>query len=235
MENRMSGQAILEFENVTLEPRPPYEAGLEAVSFSLGVGELAAVRVDAGVGRTPLADAAEGLAVPDAGRVLFQGEDWTALKPPRAAAQRGRIGRVFERAGWISNLDVDENITLSQRHHSARPLGEIEEEARRWARLFGLPDLPRLRPALMKRSDLRRAEWARAFLGRPLLVILEEPSRDVPSEAVAGLARAVEEARGWGAGVLWITSDAGAWSKAAAGAAQRLEFKGGRLLSREKE
>ncbi|MFH0952710.1 MAG: ATP-binding cassette domain-containing protein [Verrucomicrobiota bacterium] len=231
----MEKEAILTFDKVTLAPQPPYEVGLAGVSFSLGSGELMAVRVEAGQARIPLADAAEGLVEPGSGRVTFLGEDWLAMPPVRASTQRGRIGRVFERYGWISNLDVDENITLAQRHHTTRPLPEIEEEAERLVKMFGLPDLPRMRPALMKRADLRRAEWARAFLGGPVLVILEEPTRDVYADAVASLARAVEEARARGAAVMLISSDAQAWPTAAAGATHRFEFKGGRLLPREKE
>lgn len=231
----MGKETILTFESVTLETQPPYEVGLSAVSFSLGPGELAAVRAEAGQARIPLADAAEGLVQPDAGAVSFLGEDWTSLPPSRAADRRGRIGRVFERYGWISNLDVDENITLAQRHHTTRPLSDIEQEAERLVKMFGLPDLPRRRPALMKRSDLRRAEWARAFLGAPVLVILEEPTRDVYADAVPGLVRAVDEARSRGAAVLWITSDAQMWPKAAGGATVRFDFAGGRLVPRERE
>ena len=105
----------------------------------------------------------------------FEDTDWEEMAADAAAAARGRIGRVFEVRGWISNLDVDENITLAQRHHTSRPLGEIEAEALALAQQFGLADLPRLRPAMLRAGELRRAAWIRALLGAPTLILLEHP------------------------------------------------------------
>ena len=231
----MAQEPILVFENVTIEAQPPYESGLQSVAFVLNAGELMLVRTEPGRSRFPLADAAEGLVEPDSGRVLFAAEDWKVMPPDRQAARRGRIGRTFEGRGWISNLDVDENITLAQRHHTERSLEQIELDAESLARQFGLSGLPRMRPAALKQSDLRRAEWVRAFLGDPLLVILEQPTRDVPADAIPALVAAIDAARGRGAAVLWLTEDERAWSKAAGGATKRFELSGVELVLREKE
>lgn len=226
----MQEQNILQFEDVTFAARPPYEAGLDGVSFALAAGELVLVKAQAGLSRHPLADLAEGLVAPDAGRVLFLGEDWQAMPAARAAARRGGIGRVFESHGWISNLDVDENITLARRHHTTRPVEEIDREAEDLARRFGLPGLPRVRPALMRRADLRRAEWARAFLGAPGLVLLEHPEREVHTEARVRLAEAARAACGRGAAVLWITADPQAWAQVAGAANRRFELGESKLV-----
>jgi len=228
-------EVILAFEGVTIAARPPFDEGLAAVSFSLTAGELMLVRTEPYRPSLPLADAAEGLIEPDGGRVLFLGEDWKTTAPERQSARRGRIGRVFGGRGWISNLDVDENITLAQRHHTPRPLEQIERDADALVRQFGLPELPRMRPALMKPADLRRAEWARAFLGEPLLVILEQPARDVFGDAVGALVSAVGAARARGVAVLWLTGDERVWAQAAAAATQRFEMRGAELVSRERE
>jgi phospholipid/cholesterol/gamma-HCH transport system ATP-binding protein len=167
--------------------------------------------------------------------VAFLGADWKTAPPDDQAARRGRIGRVFDGHGWISNLDVDENMTLARRHHTTRPAGEIERDAEALVRRFGLPELPRLRPALMAPADLRRAEWVRAFLGEPRLVILEQPTRDVFAEAIPALAAAVDDACARGAAVLWLMDDERAWSRAAAGAAHRWKMRGAALVPREKE
>jgi phospholipid/cholesterol/gamma-HCH transport system ATP-binding protein len=152
----------------------------------------------------PLADLAAGLVAPDSGQVRFEGEDWQTLHPDEAAAARGRMGRIFEKRGWISNLDVDENITLAQRHHTTRPVAEIEAEALALARQFGFEDLPRVRPALLRTGELRRAAWTRALLGAPALLLLEHPLRDLPSAAGAPFVAAVQAACARGAAALWI-------------------------------
>jgi len=200
-------ESILEFREVTIEPRHPYDMGLGGVSFSLAPGDLLAIEVEKGHGRNPLADTAEGLAEPDRGAVLFRGRDWASLPAGVSAEERGRIGRVFETGGWVSNLNIDENITLAQRHHTLRPIEEIAAEGERLARAVGLPGLPAVRPAAAKRPERRTAEWVRAFIGEPALIILEHPMNDAYTSSLSALAGAVETARARGAAVLWLSHD----------------------------
>ncbi len=199
--------SIVSFENVTVDGPPAYETGVRDVSFQVDPGALVLVNIGEHYSHVPLADAAEGLVLPSLGRVHFLGRDWSQLSPAEAAACRGTIGRVFESHGWISNLDMDENITLPLYHHTKRPMEEVIRDAEQLARELGFAELPRLRPAKMKRADLRRAEWVRAFLGDPHLVILENPMADVYADALGLLTGAIEKVRQRGAAVLWITTD----------------------------
>lgn len=229
----MAGGDILAFEGVTVGPQPGHESGLSAVSFVLRPGDLLLACGEAGQPRIPLADAAEGLLDLEAGAVRFLGEDWAGVTAERAADLRGRIGRVFEEHGWISNLDMDENITLAQRHHTARPEAEIEAEALAVARGFGLADLPRMRPAVLKRGDLRMAEWVRAFIGAPALVLLENPTRDVYGEAVGRLAQAVAAVRERGGAVMVLTEDERLRQSLGPAASLRFDVSGAGLVPRE--
>ena len=200
----MDTVSILRFEDVSLAAQPPYALDLAEVSLELNAGELGLVLTGPATEGLPLADLASGLVAPDTGLVRFQDEDWQDRHPDTATAARGNIGRIFEKRGWISNLDVDENITLAQRHHTTRPAAELEAEALALAKQFGFDDLPRVRPALLRTGELRRAAWIRALLGTPLLVLLEHPLRDLPAHAAALLVAAVQSAAARGAAVLWI-------------------------------
>jgi phospholipid/cholesterol/gamma-HCH transport system ATP-binding protein len=161
--------------------------------------------VEPGNEQLPFADLAEGLICPEEGHVLFQGDAWTTMLPEQVLQRRAQIGRVFDGHGWISNLNVNENVTLSQRHHTRRPATEILTEAEALARAFGLSELPKIRPALVSHQDLRRFEWIRAFIGQPLLVLLERPMQGVPLEHLPRLLGAVREACAHKAAVLWLT------------------------------
>lgn len=196
---------ILEFADVTRAASPLAPAGVARVSVRLLPGTLVLIRVEEGNEQLPLADLAEGLLDPDEGRVLFLGEEWSVISPEQALRRRALIGRVFDGHGWISNLTVSENIALAQRHHTRRPDREILEEAGALARAFGLGEVPENRPALVPHRALRRAEWVRAFLGRPALVLLEYPMRGVSREYLPPLIGAVREACRRGAAVLWLT------------------------------
>ena len=198
---------IVSFESATVDGPPAYETGVRDVTFRVDAGALVLINIGEHYSHVPLADAAEGLVSPSLGRVAFLGRDWSQLSPVEAAACRGTIGRVFESHGWISNLDMDENITLPMYHHTTRPMEDIVHDAEQLARGFGFAELPHMRPARMKRPDLRRAEWVRAFLGDPHLVILENPMRDVYADGLGLLAGAIEKVRQRGAAVLWITTD----------------------------
>jgi phospholipid/cholesterol/gamma-HCH transport system ATP-binding protein len=206
--------SILRFSHVTVEADQRYDSAIWDVSFSLAPGELVLVRLDATHALLPLADAAQGLVEPGEGTVEFAGEDWSSMKAWRVAELRGQIGRIFEERGWISNLDIEENLFLSQEYHTKRRESEIAREAAMLSRLFGLPGIPRGRPAQVRPMDLQRAACERAFLGRPQLLILESPTTAAAPDMLAALINASREARSRGAGILWTTSELSVWNDA---------------------
>lgn len=196
---------ILEFSDVTITAAVREHAGLSHVSMRFLPGTLTIIQLEPGNEQLPLADLATGLLDPAEGRVLFQGEAWNAMPPEQVLQRRAQIGRVFDGHGWISNLNVNENVTLAQRHHTKRPDTEIMTEAEALARAFGLNELPKIRPALVAPQDLRRAEWIRGFLGRPSLILLERPMQGVPPEYLPHLLDAVQKACARKATVVWLT------------------------------
>lgn len=198
--------AILEFRDVSFREQPPYECGLDAVSFSLAPAELLLVRAPEARPTTPLADAASGLLDLAGGEVAFDGKGWAARSAGEAASARGLIGRVFERYDWLSNLDMDENITLAQRYHARRDPLEALEEARGLARELGFEELPAGRPARLERVVLLKAQWIRALMGKPKLLLLERPIRDMATADADLLVKALNLRRERdGTAIVWIT------------------------------
>ena len=198
----------IQFEAVTLQATDRYDQEVGGIDVLLRAGECLLIEVEEERGCPPFADTAEGLLAPAAGRVRMDGRDWLSLSPDESAAYRSAIGRVFEEQAWVSNLDVDENVTLAQRHHTGRSEQEIRDEALHWAARFGWDTLPAIRPAWAPRHELVIAQWVRALLGAPRLMILERPTRDAVDEECGRLVEAVQERRAEGAAVIWLTSDA---------------------------
>jgi len=205
-------ETILEFSNVTLPGVMRGQAEMRGITFSLKGGQLMLVRVEPGNEQLPLADAAEGLLAPKSGNILWQGRSWSSFTPDIELQARGKIGRVFEKQGWLSNLNVNENVTLSQRHHTLRPECEIGREADELARYFGLPETPRRRPAFVAGHELKIAEWVRALIGRPLLLLLERPENGVPDTDLPKLIDAVQTALKRGTAVIWQTDRDLVWN-----------------------
>ncbi len=204
---------VLRLHHVRVEPSEAYDAGLFLESMELAAGQLAMIKVQTLQTNIPFADVASGITDPGSGgSAVFEDCDWRGVSSERALDLRGRIGRVFGRSSWLSNLDIDENVMLPLRHHSRRPYGEIAREAEALARAFGMEGLPRTRPAGPGRAERRRAEWVRAFLGTPSLILLERPMLDADSRWLPLLAAQVRTARRRGAAVVWITHGGPLWS-----------------------
>ena len=221
---------ILELCDVTVQAGRAYDNGLWGARLRLMPRELILIRLERGQLHLPVRDVALGLIDPTAGEARLNGNAWHETDEAEADQLRGNSGCLAFDDTWVSNLDVDENITLAQRHHTLRPLEQIEDEASQLARFFGLPGLPRGRPWQVRRSDLRRAACVRAFLGRPHLLILETPAVAGFSDVYASLINLCTAARGRGAGVLWLSDDSRLWNDRGLRPARRYVMSGAQLL-----
>jgi len=199
--------SILEFAGVSLSPATPHISGLTGVSLSLGRGEIAIVELEEGREHSPLASLAQGLMSPDSGCVRFKGENWAEIAAARISTQRGLIRRVYEHYGWVTNLDVMENLCLAECYHTRRSMEEIVREIRDLARRFGIDPVPEARPTRVHSMVLRKLEWVRAFVGTPELILLERPFFGAPRADAAKLTQAVCEAAHRGVAVLWLADD----------------------------
>ncbi len=205
---------ILTLHDVSITADSASGPNLCNLDSTLAAGDLVMTFLEQEPARSLLADVAEGLVAPAQGVVTFLGEDWQTMTPDRTAEQRGRIGRVFEGECWLSDLDVDQDITLAERHHTRRMREDIEAEAIQLCQDFGLPDMPRGRSSGVRWQDLRKAACVRAFLGTPVLILLENPTSGLSADILAPLLKTVHAARQRGAAVLWTTDQLEDWNHA---------------------
>jgi phospholipid/cholesterol/gamma-HCH transport system ATP-binding protein len=200
------------------------------LDLRLETGELAVVRTEDARMARALALACAGIPELASGRAALLGQDWASLKRPQAVALRGRIGLAPGDGGWLPHLSVEEGMLLARRHHDDTPGDDLRREADRLSRLFGLDGLPTARPAEMSREDLARAACARAFLGRPALVLLESPLDRETADAMADqVIEALALARAQGAAAVWSTRSRRAWEEPGFPATQWLTLEEGRL------
>jgi ABC-type transporter Mla maintaining outer membrane lipid asymmetry ATPase subunit MlaF len=227
---------MLEFSSVTLPAEARGRAEMRHVHFILPAGALLLLRLEAGNESLPLADAAEGLAVPQSGHIRWRGKTWHSFSTDAELMERALIGRVFEKQGWLSNLNVIENVTLSQRHHTTRPEREIIREADALAQYFGLPQVSRQRPAFVSSRELKMTEWVRALTGKPLLLLLERPENGVPDGDVPRLITAVQTTLQRGAAVIWQTDRDMVWNTSISSSEIRYRMQGADMvLIKEKD
>lgn len=206
---------MLKFEQVGITASAQREAPLRAFDLEIGAGDLHVAVVRRAGAAEALADLALGLRDPGDGRVLWRGRNWRDIPRDEAEAERGRIGRVYERWGWVSNLDVDENLKLSARHHTRRSEADIDRALADWSRRFGLDAPPSSRPAFTDHRALMISQWVRALAGEPIFLLLEHPERNARDDELERLIDALGESRARGAGILWFTNDVRVWQNRA--------------------
>ena len=205
-------RVILRFDESVFTDTTGDLAKSDEVSLSVGGGDLVLIRLARLEQTAAFADACAGIIKPHSGFVRFLGRNWQDLRPDQANALRGRIGRVFKTGNWINNLSLLDNMLLPQRHHTRRSTRQLCEEAGKLADQFGLPGIPLGLPGDLTAAELQRAACVRAFMGRPLLILLEEPTSGIFLEIISALMDAVREARDRGAAVIWLTRKGLIWN-----------------------
>ncbi len=162
---------------------------VDSLSFGVEEGKLTSVIGPNGAGKTTMFNLATGMIRPDAGKVLFRGEDITRL-PIHQIVRRG-ISRSFQIINLFSELTLYENVWLgvqSQQGHGseilspADALRSVKEETERIIREIGLSGRERLPVKLLSYGDRRILEITVSLTAKPSLLLLDEPTSGLMSE-----------------------------------------------------
>jgi phospholipid/cholesterol/gamma-HCH transport system ATP-binding protein len=205
-----SDQPILELSQVKASAAQDEIHGAP-IDLKLFPGELAMVAVREWKRAVWLGDLCCGLLPLKEGSLRFLGHDWSDLHSDYASALRGRIGRVASAGGWISWHDLATNIILPQLHHTRRPESLLLDEATKLATAFGLPGIPLGRIEDTSTLDLARGACVRALLGKPVLLILEDPLRGHATDLLQPLLNEIAMARAEGRAILWFAEESFVW------------------------
>lgn len=220
--------SILEFDQL----RASLGRGMHLARASLRLphGSFALIDAEDQGQAAAFSDLCSGLIEPTAGAVRFMGQDWGALPHDYANAMRGRIGRVFADDAWVPHLSMMDNILLQQRHHTGRAEEELRTETQALARVFDLPGIPLSRAEDVNPFDRARAALVRAFVGQPLLVLLEHPLQGRYLDLVEPLVNVIGKARRRGAAVPWLTLTPAIWAMQCLPMTHRFHLGEGRLV-----
>ena len=152
------------------------------VTLDVHAGEMHALIGPNGAGKTTLINQISGLIAPDAGTVLFAGDDITAL-PPETRALRG-MSRTFQISSILPGFAVVENVALAVQARtgsSFRFFGDAADEAAlnipAMAALetAGIADRANARAGELSHGEKRALELAIALAMQPRLLLLDEP------------------------------------------------------------
>ena len=161
--------AILRVENVS--KRFGGVIALNRVSLEVNEGEFLGIIGPNGAGKTTLFNIITGFIKPDEGRMVYRGIDITGLPPHRIA--RMGIARTFQIMRPLENLSVLDNLIIYALPRCGS-VGKAREKAEETLKIVDLEDKKDLLARELNAAEKRRLELARAIVGEPKLLLLDE-------------------------------------------------------------
>ncbi len=196
--------------------------------FSLQVreGEFVAVTGPSGSGKTTFLTIAGLLEEFSGGEYWLDGVDTRGLNDrQRSRLRNEKIGFVFQSFNLIPDLDVFDNVDVPLRYRGLpaaerrRRIGEVLERV-------GLCARARHYAAQMSGGQQQRVAIARALVGRPALLLADEPTGNLDTHMARGVMELLEELHGGGATIVMVTHD----PQLAARAQRQVHIMDGQLL-----
>jgi len=174
-------------------------AVVNGISLHASCGEIVGLLGPNGAGKTTTFYMVVGLVRPNAGTVVFRGEDITRMPVYRRA--RLGVGYLSQEASIFRKLTVEENVlailetlplTKAQRHEHAEEL----------LTSLSLTKVAKQRAYTLSGGERRKLEIARALVRKPAVLMLDEPFSGVDPLAVHDIQEIVKGLRGRGLGII---------------------------------
>ncbi|MPQ98796.1 ATP-binding cassette domain-containing protein [Modestobacter sp. I12A-02628] len=182
-------------EVVDLQRRYGDFTAVRGISFEVHPGEVFALLGVNGAGKTSALEVLEGLADPDGGSVRVLGADPVAER----ARVRPHLGVLLQSSGLPGDLTVAETVRTWGRTLTApRPVDEALDQV-------GLTGRADVRVRSLSGGERRRLDLALALLGRPSVVVLDEPTTGLDPESRRQVWRLVQDMVAGGAAVVLTT------------------------------
>ncbi|MEO3723583.1 ATP-binding cassette domain-containing protein [Pseudomonas syringae] len=159
---------------------------LDQVSLSIPDGAIYGILGRSGAGKSTLLRCLNLLERPDAGRILLDGEDLTALSDSELRRQRQRIGMIFQGFNLLHSRNVFDNVAVPlEIAKVAKP--QRHERVRELLDLVGLGDKAEAFPSQLSGGQKQRVGIARALAGRPAYLLSDEATSALDPETTASI------------------------------------------------
>ena len=183
---------------------------LTDVSFVVGSGETRVILGPSGSGKSTILRLLLGLARPDSGAILVEGEDLTRVGEDRLRRVRQMMGMVFQHGALFDSMTVGENVGFSLLEHEHIAEDEVEHRVRDILRQVGLAeDLVDRMPDELSGGMQRRVAIARALAARdPRILLYDEPTTGLDPQAAQRITDLIVHLRdAYGKSSLMVTHD----------------------------
>ncbi|CAG0959318.1 MAG: ABC transporter ATP-binding protein [Candidatus Methanoperedens nitroreducens] len=156
---------------------------LKGLSLKIKPGEFLALMGPSGSGKSTALNMIGCLDIPTRGRVFLEGQDIAALTELELSRIRGKkIGFVFQSHNLYPTLTALENVQLPMRIHEFSE-AEIWDRSEELLQLVGLSGRANHYPSQLSGGQSQRVAIARALSTNPLLILADEPTGNLDTEA----------------------------------------------------
>jgi putative ABC transport system ATP-binding protein len=180
---------------------------LKGIDLSVGVGDYLAVMGPSGSGKSTLMHILGLLDTPTAGSYLLDGEEVAAFSRRKLARLRNRkIGFIFQNFNLLPRASLLRNVELPLLYGG---MGRKERHQLAYEALakVGLEDRAKHRPNELSGGQRQRGAIARAIVGKPAVIMADEPTGNLDQQTGGEILELFEELRSGGQTLIMVTHD----------------------------
>ena len=203
-----------------------YPGGLNAlrdVTFTIDDGEMVFITGHSGAGKTTLFRLLAAIERPTSGSIVVNGQNLASLRRSAIPYLRRNFGLIFQDQKLLFDRSVIDNVMLPLAI-TGFPNAEAKRRVQAALDKVGLLAREKAMPIMLSGGEQQRLAIARAVVGRPNILLADEPTAHLDAETAADVARVFLEFREVGVTVLIATYD-----DCLFGAPRRLTLDHGRL------
>ena len=193
---------MIKFENVSKKFAQSF--ALEDLSLEIKQGEFVFLVGPSGAGKSTLLRILTREAVPSSGKILVSEKDITKIKDKDVPQLRRKVGVVFQDFKLLDDRTVFENVALTLEVLGKKD-NEILKMVEHTQKLLEIWDRRDLFPKQLSGGEAQRTAIARAIVGKPDILLADEPTGDLDPKTAWGVIQLLNEINSWGTTVIMAT------------------------------
>jgi cell division transport system ATP-binding protein len=194
---------VIKFENVSKKYSSSITA-LDDINLEIKGGEFVFIVGPSGAGKSTLLRLLAREYLPTSGKIMLDEMDITKLKSSQIPKFRRKVGFVFQDFKLLADRNVFENVAIALEVRDFSD-AEIQKEVERILKLFEIWDRKSLFPSQLSGGEAQRVAIARAMIGKPELLIADEPTGDLDPQTSWGVMQLLNEINSWGTTIIMAT------------------------------